>query len=165
MFPGTIPWLLKFLSCKQFPEKYNSILCNVREFIGSCSVTYCTFSCLFFCFTVITDFYVTQLWLLTYRFSLIFPVFASLLCFALFQAAMPSPVSELRGLNVKHHEASFLEDYTFQQASPCIRALRDPVSNRVTLVGSFQLMWVYLCLEGKFRMRLHGKYHVTWNWP
>lgn len=107
----------------------------------------------------------TQLWLLTHWCSLISPVFASLLCFALFQTAMPSPVSELRGLNVKHHEASFLEDYTFQQASPCIRALRDPVSNRVTLVGSFQLMWVCLCLEAKFRMRVHGKYHVTWNWP
>ncbi|XP_011601409.2 anaphase-promoting complex subunit 1 [Takifugu rubripes] len=56
------------------------------------------------------------------------------------EAAMPSPVSELRGLNVKHHEASFLEDYTFQQASPCIRALRDPVSNRVTLELSSGVM-------------------------
>lgn len=63
---------------------------------------------------------------------------------------MPSPVSELRGPNVKHHEASFLEDYTFQQASPCIRALRDPVSNRVTLVGLRQFMWVYLYFKGKF---------------
>lgn len=66
---------------------------------------------------------------------------------------MPSPVSELRGPNVKHHEASFLEDYTFQQASPCIRALRDPVSNRVTLVGLRQFMWVY---EGKFITRSHN---------
>lgn len=57
------------------------------------------------------------------------------LCFPVLQAVMPSPVSELRGPNVKHHEASFLEDYNFQQASPCIRALRDPVLNRVTLVG------------------------------
>lgn len=48
---------------------------------------------------------------------------------------MPSPVSELRGPNIKHHEASFLEDYTFQQATPYIHALRDPVCNRVTLVG------------------------------
>lgn len=46
---------------------------------------------------------------------------------------MPSPVSELRGPNIKHHEASFLEDYTFQQATPYIHALRDPVCNRVTL--------------------------------
>uniref|UniRef100_A0A8D3DCQ7 Anaphase-promoting complex subunit 1 n=1 Tax=Scophthalmus maximus TaxID=52904 RepID=A0A8D3DCQ7_SCOMX len=50
-------------------------------------------------------------------------------------ALMPSPVSELRGPNIKHHEASFLEDYTFQQAVPYIHALRDPVCNRVTLVG------------------------------
>ncbi|XP_068597126.1 anaphase-promoting complex subunit 1 [Brachionichthys hirsutus] len=49
------------------------------------------------------------------------------------EAAMPSPVSELRSPNIKHHEASFLEDYTFQQATPHIHALRDPVSNRVTL--------------------------------
>lgn len=46
---------------------------------------------------------------------------------------MPSPVSELRGPNIKHHEASFLEDYSFQQATPYIHALRDPVCNRVTL--------------------------------
>uniref|UniRef100_A0A8D3E4F7 Anaphase-promoting complex subunit 1 n=1 Tax=Scophthalmus maximus TaxID=52904 RepID=A0A8D3E4F7_SCOMX len=51
------------------------------------------------------------------------------------EALMPSPVSELRGPNIKHHEASFLEDYTFQQAVPYIHALRDPVCNRVTLVG------------------------------
>uniref|UniRef100_A0A3Q3W0X4 Anaphase-promoting complex subunit 1 n=1 Tax=Mola mola TaxID=94237 RepID=A0A3Q3W0X4_MOLML len=50
------------------------------------------------------------------------------------EAVMPSPVSELRSPNIKHHEASFLEDYNFQQATPCICALRDPVSNRVTLV-------------------------------
>ncbi|KAM4607119.1 anaphase-promoting complex subunit 1 [Polymixia lowei] len=49
------------------------------------------------------------------------------------EAAMPSPVSELRGLNTKHHETSWLEDYTFQQATPYIHALRDPVCNRVTL--------------------------------
>uniref|UniRef100_A0A671WIE2 Anaphase promoting complex subunit 1 n=1 Tax=Sparus aurata TaxID=8175 RepID=A0A671WIE2_SPAAU len=49
------------------------------------------------------------------------------------EAVMPSPVSELRGPNIKHHEASFLEDYTFQQAMPYIHALRDAVCNRVTL--------------------------------
>uniref|UniRef100_A0A7N6BMK7 Anaphase-promoting complex subunit 1 n=1 Tax=Anabas testudineus TaxID=64144 RepID=A0A7N6BMK7_ANATE len=49
------------------------------------------------------------------------------------EAVMPSPVSELRGPNIKHHEGSFLEDYTFQQSTPYIHALRDPVCNRVTL--------------------------------
>ncbi|XP_054654988.1 anaphase-promoting complex subunit 1 isoform X1 [Dunckerocampus dactyliophorus] len=49
------------------------------------------------------------------------------------ESVMPSPVSELRGPNMKHHEGSFLDDYTFQQATPYIHALRDPVCNRVTL--------------------------------
>ncbi|XP_070834048.1 anaphase-promoting complex subunit 1 isoform X1 [Chaetodon trifascialis] len=49
------------------------------------------------------------------------------------EAAMPSPVTELRGPNIKYHEASFLDDCTFQQATPYIHALRDPVCNRVTL--------------------------------
>uniref|UniRef100_A0A673WJI8 Anaphase-promoting complex subunit 1 n=1 Tax=Salmo trutta TaxID=8032 RepID=A0A673WJI8_SALTR len=48
------------------------------------------------------------------------------------QVAMPSPVSELRG-TTKHHETSWLGDYTFQQSVPYIHALRDPVSSRVTL--------------------------------
>uniref|UniRef100_A0A8C8G337 Anaphase-promoting complex subunit 1 n=1 Tax=Oncorhynchus tshawytscha TaxID=74940 RepID=A0A8C8G337_ONCTS len=48
------------------------------------------------------------------------------------QVAMPSPVSELRG-STKHHETSWLGDYTFQQSVPYIHALRDPVSSRVTL--------------------------------
>lgn len=52
---------------------------------------------------------------------------------------MPSPVTGLKGPTIKHHDASFLEDYTFQPATPYINALRDPVCNRVTLVG-------YLCL-------------------
>uniref|UniRef100_A0A8D3D5A7 Anaphase-promoting complex subunit 1 n=1 Tax=Scophthalmus maximus TaxID=52904 RepID=A0A8D3D5A7_SCOMX len=60
-------------------------------------------------------------------------------------ALMPSPVSELRGPNIKHHEASFLEDYTFQQAVPYIHALRDPVCNRVTLVGL--VCFVYVCIN------------------
>ncbi|KAJ3609963.1 hypothetical protein NHX12_022057 [Muraenolepis orangiensis] len=47
------------------------------------------------------------------------------------QAAMPSPLSELRGS--KHHlQTSWLEDYSFPQ-SPDVQALRDPVSNRITL--------------------------------
>ncbi|XP_062851927.1 anaphase-promoting complex subunit 1 [Trichomycterus rosablanca] len=45
---------------------------------------------------------------------------------------MPSPVSEVRS-SVQHHESSWLEDSPFQQASPHIQALRDPVSNRLTL--------------------------------
>lgn len=69
----------------------------------------------------------------------LFPLFLLLLYFFMFcpllQAVMPSPVSELRSPNIKYHEASFLEDYPFQQATPSISALRDPVSNRVTLVG------------------------------
>uniref|UniRef100_A0A669DML5 Anaphase-promoting complex subunit 1 n=1 Tax=Oreochromis niloticus TaxID=8128 RepID=A0A669DML5_ORENI len=48
--------------------------------------------------------------------------------------AMPSPVTGLKGPTIKHHDASFLEDYTFQPATPYINALRDPVCNRVTLV-------------------------------
>uniref|UniRef100_A0A8C8G054 Anaphase-promoting complex subunit 1 n=1 Tax=Oncorhynchus tshawytscha TaxID=74940 RepID=A0A8C8G054_ONCTS len=48
------------------------------------------------------------------------------------EVAMPSPVSELRG-STKHHETSWLGDYTFQQSVPYIHALRDPVSSRVTL--------------------------------
>ncbi|MED6286718.1 hypothetical protein CHARACLAT_009051 [Characodon lateralis] len=54
--------------------------------------------------------------------------------------ALPSPVSELKSLNIKHHEASFFEDYTFQQASPFIHTLRDPVCNRVTLELSSGVM-------------------------
>ncbi|KAJ0067016.1 hypothetical protein NL108_006265, partial [Boleophthalmus pectinirostris] len=49
------------------------------------------------------------------------------------EAAMPSPVSELRRPHIKHHEASFMDDYPFQQATPHISALRDPVCNRVSL--------------------------------
>uniref|UniRef100_A0A665T3E7 Anaphase-promoting complex subunit 1 n=1 Tax=Echeneis naucrates TaxID=173247 RepID=A0A665T3E7_ECHNA len=49
------------------------------------------------------------------------------------EVVMPSPVSEMRGLTIKHHEGSFMEDYTFQQPMPFIHALRDPVCNRVTL--------------------------------
>uniref|UniRef100_A0A6Q2YLC4 Anaphase-promoting complex subunit 1 n=1 Tax=Esox lucius TaxID=8010 RepID=A0A6Q2YLC4_ESOLU len=51
------------------------------------------------------------------------------------KASMPSPLSEPRG-STKHHETSWLDDYTFQQSVPYIQALRDPVSRRVTLVVS-----------------------------
>uniref|UniRef100_A0A668RQ46 Anaphase-promoting complex subunit 1 n=1 Tax=Oreochromis aureus TaxID=47969 RepID=A0A668RQ46_OREAU len=54
--------------------------------------------------------------------------------------AMPSPVTGLKGPNIKHHDASFLEDYTFQPATPYINALRDPVCNRVTLELSIGTM-------------------------
>ncbi|XP_012733859.2 anaphase-promoting complex subunit 1 isoform X1 [Fundulus heteroclitus] len=54
--------------------------------------------------------------------------------------AMPSPVSDLKSLNIKHHEASFFEDYTFQQPTPFIHTLRDPVCNRVTLELSSGVM-------------------------
>ncbi|XP_026795079.3 anaphase-promoting complex subunit 1 isoform X1 [Pangasianodon hypophthalmus] len=47
------------------------------------------------------------------------------------ESDMPSPVSEMR--TVQHHESSWLEDSPFQQATPHIQALRDPVSNRLTL--------------------------------
>ncbi|XP_041866489.1 anaphase-promoting complex subunit 1 isoform X2 [Melanotaenia boesemani] len=46
---------------------------------------------------------------------------------------MPSPVSELRCPNIKRHDASLLEDYTFQHTVPYIHALRDPVCSQVTL--------------------------------
>lgn len=49
------------------------------------------------------------------------------------EATMPSPVSELRGHHIKRHEASFVDDYPFQQMVPHFCALRDPVCNRVSL--------------------------------
>ncbi|XP_030628160.1 anaphase-promoting complex subunit 1 [Chanos chanos] len=48
------------------------------------------------------------------------------------EPGMPSPVPEVRG-SVLHHDSSWLEDCPFQQAVPHIHALRDPVSNTVTL--------------------------------
>uniref|UniRef100_A0A8C7Z098 Anaphase-promoting complex subunit 1 n=1 Tax=Oryzias sinensis TaxID=183150 RepID=A0A8C7Z098_9TELE len=57
---------------------------------------------------------------------------------------MPSPLSDGRGPNIKHHEASFLEDYIFQKATPNIQTLRDPVFNRVTLVDLFLLFGLVL---------------------
>ena len=89
-----------------------------------------------------SEFIVCPLILAAHFISLSFPFFLSLhfislVSFSLLQAAMPSPVVELRGPNIKHHEASFLEDYSFQQAMPYIHALRDPVCNRVTLVSLF----------------------------
>lgn len=76
-----------------------------------------------------------SLHLVTSSWLLYFLTFSLFLLSSLPQAAMPSPVSELRGPNIKYHEASFLEDCTFQQVTPYIHALRDPVCNRVTLVG------------------------------
>lgn len=71
----------------------------------------------------------------TFSLYFLYFLFSSLYFPPLLQAIMPSPVSELRGPNIKHHEGSFLEDYTFQHATPYIHALRDPVCNRVTLVS------------------------------
>uniref|UniRef100_A0A671SPY4 Anaphase-promoting complex subunit 1-like n=1 Tax=Sinocyclocheilus anshuiensis TaxID=1608454 RepID=A0A671SPY4_9TELE len=48
------------------------------------------------------------------------------------EVGMPSPVLEVRS-TTQHHESSWLEDSSFQQAAPHIHTLRDPVSNRVTL--------------------------------
>ncbi|KAI5108590.1 anaphase-promoting complex subunit 1 isoform X2, partial [Silurus meridionalis] len=47
------------------------------------------------------------------------------------ESDMPSPVSGRR--TVQHHESSWLEDSPFQPATPHVLALRDPVSNRLTL--------------------------------
>ena len=47
------------------------------------------------------------------------------------QVVMPSPLPEPRGST--HNQGSWLEDYSFPQ-SPAVTALRDAVSNRVTLV-------------------------------
>ncbi|XP_031434697.1 anaphase-promoting complex subunit 1 isoform X2 [Clupea harengus] len=46
---------------------------------------------------------------------------------------MPSPVMEGLGQAKHHHETSWVEDCTFQQAVPHIHTLRDSVSSRVTL--------------------------------
>uniref|UniRef100_A0A8C2A3Z6 Anaphase-promoting complex subunit 1 n=1 Tax=Cyprinus carpio TaxID=7962 RepID=A0A8C2A3Z6_CYPCA len=48
------------------------------------------------------------------------------------EVGMPSPVLEVRSAK-QHHESSWLEDSSFQQAAPHIHSLRDAVSNRVTL--------------------------------
>ncbi|CAL1577909.1 unnamed protein product [Knipowitschia caucasica] len=49
------------------------------------------------------------------------------------EAAMPSPVSGLRRPHIKHDDASFMDDCSFQHVTPHISALRDPVCNRVSL--------------------------------
>ncbi|XP_017320052.1 anaphase-promoting complex subunit 1 isoform X1 [Ictalurus punctatus] len=57
------------------------------------------------------------------------------------ESDMPSPVSEMR--TVQHHESSWLEDSPFQQATPHIQALRDPVSNRLTLeLSNGSMLWI-----------------------
>uniref|UniRef100_A0A6Q2Y983 Anaphase-promoting complex subunit 1 n=1 Tax=Esox lucius TaxID=8010 RepID=A0A6Q2Y983_ESOLU len=53
---------------------------------------------------------------------------AKLLSVCLYGVLLSNP----RG-STKHHETSWLDDYTFQQSVPYIQALRDPVSRRVTL--------------------------------
>uniref|UniRef100_A0A4W6EW10 Anaphase-promoting complex subunit 1 n=1 Tax=Lates calcarifer TaxID=8187 RepID=A0A4W6EW10_LATCA len=85
------------------------------------------------------------------------------------EAVMPSPVSELRGPNIKHHEGSFLEDYTFQQTMPYIHALRDPVCNRVTLVGWFILrkclQAIRFILPKEAAMKVLVKWYNIYNAP
>uniref|UniRef100_A0A3Q1II57 Anaphase-promoting complex subunit 1 n=1 Tax=Anabas testudineus TaxID=64144 RepID=A0A3Q1II57_ANATE len=88
------------------------------------------------------------------------------------EAVMPSPVSELRGPNIKHHEGSFLEDYTFQQSTPYIHALRDPVCNRVTLELSSGTMlrisipeiatseYIYICVIFKVLVKWYNIYNA-----
>ncbi|XP_046885397.1 LOW QUALITY PROTEIN: anaphase-promoting complex subunit 1 [Hypomesus transpacificus] len=49
------------------------------------------------------------------------------------EMAMPSPVSEIKGSTTKLPDWSWQDDYPFQTMVPYIQALRDPVSNRVTL--------------------------------
>lgn len=55
------------------------------------------------------------------------------------QVGMPSPVLEVRSAK-QHHESSWLEDSSFQQAALHIHTLRDPVSNRVMLVSAAHLL-------------------------
>uniref|UniRef100_A0A673CEI6 Anaphase-promoting complex subunit 1 n=1 Tax=Sphaeramia orbicularis TaxID=375764 RepID=A0A673CEI6_9TELE len=90
------------------------------------------------------------------------------------EAVMPSPVSELRGPNFKHHEASFLEDYPFQQSAPYICALRDPVCNRVTLLSTLSLFIfvVRKCLQAirfilpkEAAMKVLVKWYNIYNAP
>uniref|UniRef100_A0AAX7VDV4 Anaphase-promoting complex subunit 1 n=1 Tax=Astatotilapia calliptera TaxID=8154 RepID=A0AAX7VDV4_ASTCA len=82
--------------------------------------------------------------------------------------AMPSPVTGLRGPNIKHHDASFLEDYTFQPATPYINALRDPVCNRVTLVGFLLrkcLEAIRFILPKEAAMKVLVKWYNIYNAP
>lgn len=54
--------------------------------------------------------------------------------FTTFQGVLLSPVPELRDSS-KLHDSTYVEDCTFQQLGTFIHGLRDPVHNRVTLVG------------------------------
>uniref|UniRef100_A0A665TCL0 Anaphase-promoting complex subunit 1 n=1 Tax=Echeneis naucrates TaxID=173247 RepID=A0A665TCL0_ECHNA len=89
------------------------------------------------------------------------------------EVVMPSPVSEMRGLTIKHHEGSFMEDYTFQQPMPFIHALRDPVCNRVTLVSIYVrvgvlrkcLQAIRLILPKEAAMKVLVKWYNIYNAP
>lgn len=60
---------------------------------------------------------------------------------------------------MKHHEGSFLEDYIFQKATPNIQTLRDPVFNRVTLVGLF--LWCGFIYKTAKKSSLPGSLTVS----
>uniref|UniRef100_M4ARY5 Anaphase promoting complex subunit 1 n=1 Tax=Xiphophorus maculatus TaxID=8083 RepID=M4ARY5_XIPMA len=73
--------------------------------------------------------------------------------------AMPSPVSELKSLNIKQHETSFFEDFSFQQATPYILSLRDPVCNRVTLELSSGVM-LRICIPEIVLVKWYNIYNA-----
>uniref|UniRef100_A0A3B3XXL5 Anaphase-promoting complex subunit 1 n=1 Tax=Poecilia mexicana TaxID=48701 RepID=A0A3B3XXL5_9TELE len=73
--------------------------------------------------------------------------------------AMPSPVSELKSLNIKQQEASFFEDFSFQQATPFILSLRDPVCNRVTLELSSGVM-LRICIPEIVLVKWYNIYNA-----
>uniref|UniRef100_A0A3B5Q131 Anaphase promoting complex subunit 1 n=1 Tax=Xiphophorus maculatus TaxID=8083 RepID=A0A3B5Q131_XIPMA len=79
--------------------------------------------------------------------------------------AMPSPVSELKSLNIKQHETSFFEDFSFQQATPYILSLRDPVCNRVTLVVKKCLQAIRFILPREVAMKVLVKWYNIYNAP
>uniref|UniRef100_A0A8C6NM56 Anaphase promoting complex subunit 1 n=1 Tax=Nothobranchius furzeri TaxID=105023 RepID=A0A8C6NM56_NOTFU len=84
-------------------------------------------------------------------------------CTPFFQDFMPSPVSEPKGLNNKHHEASFFEDHIFQQATPCIHGLRDPVCNRVTLIHDCSetlFLFLFLLLNVQVLVKWYNIYNA-----
>uniref|UniRef100_A0A8B9HLH4 Anaphase-promoting complex subunit 1 n=1 Tax=Astyanax mexicanus TaxID=7994 RepID=A0A8B9HLH4_ASTMX len=92
-------------------------------------------------------------------------LFSTLSCMIFIsQPDMPSPVSEVRSL-VQHHESSWLDDSPFQQAAPHIQSLRDPVSNRVTLVMKRCLQAIRFILPKDIAMKVLVKWYNIYNAP
>uniref|UniRef100_A0A672FMK0 Anaphase-promoting complex subunit 1 n=1 Tax=Salarias fasciatus TaxID=181472 RepID=A0A672FMK0_SALFA len=102
----------------------------------------------------------------------------SRLHFRLDEDFIPSPVTGMRDTPTKHQESSFLEDYSHHQATLCIQSLRDPVCNRVTLVGlihflfSVQSISVSKCLQAirfilpkEAAMKVLVKWYNIYNAP